>query len=236
MQHHKYILVVPTYDEQDNIKPLIIEALEQNPRTIIIVVDDHSSDDTADIVSKLRQEIPSIILLRNERRQGLAKSYQQAFMDILQNYSSEWVITMDADFSHNPRDIGYLVKDASAFDMVVGSRFMAGGSAAGMSLWRRILSSAGNWYAGCVTGVPLTDLTSGFVAYRTAFLSKFLQGNIHNDGFACQIEMKCKAFKRGARIREVPIAFGKRARGRSKLSIRIIMEGLFAPWFIRFAL
>ena len=235
MKHYEYIIVIPTYNERDNIKLLIMEARKRNPKTIMLVIDDNSPDGTADIVSKLRGDSPGIILLKSDTRKGLAKSYRLAFSYILQNYLSEWVVTMDADFSHNPRDVGRLLRNVSAFDMVVGSRFMVGGSSVNMGLWRRALSNAGNWYARRVTGVPLTDLTSGFVAYRSAFLSKLLQGSFDNDGFACQIEMKCKAFRRGARIMEIPIVFGKRSFGQSKLSFRIIIEGLFAPWFIRFA-
>lgn len=227
------VLVVPTYNERENIRMLVTSVRERYPEMPVFVVDDNSPDGTAEVVAVLQSDLRNLTLVAGGERQGIGVAYQRTLPLVLEKYSPEWIITMDADLSHRPQDIVQLMAAMPSSDLVVGSRYVHGGSARGFSFLRRALSRVGNAYARFITGLPLSDITSGFVAYRSTVLRQVLKNPLWSCGFSFQIDIKHRAWKLGARITEVPITFGRRARGVSKLSGRIIMEGLIAPWRLR---
>lgn len=228
-------IVIPTYNEKENIGKLITYLAQHYPTARIYVVDDNSPDGTAKEVQRLAAGDPNIRLLRREKKLGLASAYMDAFARIIPDESIQFIATMDADFSHDPRALKKLLTSSFAgADVAVGSRYTAGGKIENWELPRRILSRFANWYARAVTSVPIRDLTSGFVVYSREILGKSLMRGIRSEGYAYQIEIKCLVYHLGASIAEVPITFRERRKGKSKLSRGVVWEGVIAPWKIRF--
>ena len=227
-------IVLPTYDERDSVAPLLGELRAQlGPAARILVVDDGSPDGTAAIVRAVAARDPAVELLSRPTKLGLASAYQTALRRVLDEGRDDCVVTMDADFSHHPRYVPALVAAAASHDLVVGSRYVAGGGIDNWGARRRLLSLAGNWYARAVTGTPVRDLTAGFTCMRTDFLGTVPFERIEARGYAWLIALKTLFHRRGARIRELPIRFVERRFGRSKLSSNIVYEGLIEPWRIR---
>jgi dolichol-phosphate mannosyltransferase len=227
-------IVLPTYDERDSVTPLLAELRAQlGPVARILVVDDGSPDGTAAIVREVAARDPAVELLSRPAKLGLASAYQTALRRVLDEDRDDCVVTMDADFSHHPRYVPALVAAAASHDLVVGSRYVAGGGIDNWGARRRLLSLAGNWYARAVTGTPVRDLTAGFTCMRTDFLRTVPFERIEARGYAWLIALKTLFHWRGARIRELPIRFVERRFGQSKLSSNIVYEGLIEPWRIR---
>jgi dolichol-phosphate mannosyltransferase len=203
------------------------------PVARILVVDDGSPDGTAAIVREVAARDPAVELLSRPAKLGLASAYQTALRRVLDEDRDDCVVTMDADFSHHPRYVPALVAAAASHDLVVGSRYVAGGGIDNWGARRRLLSLAGNWYARAVTGTPVRDLTAGFTCMRTDFLRTVPFERIEARGYAWLIALKTLFHWRGARIRELPIRFVERRFGQSKLSSNIVYEGLIEPWRIR---
>lgn len=230
------MVVIPTYNEAKNIERLILKLLERFSGIRIVVVDDNSPDGTAQIIQRLAKTNERVKLLWREEKSGLASAYLDAFARILPDPTIDYVVEMDADFSHDPEDLGKLLRAAAddQTDVVVGSRYVSGGEIKNWSKPRMLLSQLANRYAKWVTGVPIADLTAGFAIYHRNLLAKILQSEIKSEGYAFQIEMKYLAYHHGANIVEVPITFYDRSAGRSKLSRRVIWEGIIIPWYLRF--
>jgi dolichol-phosphate mannosyltransferase len=227
-------IVLPTYDERDSIAPLLSELRARlGPAARILVVDDDSPDGTAAIVREVAARDPAIELLSRPAKLGLASAYQTALRRVLDEGRDDCVVTMDADFSHHPRYVPALVAATASHDLVIGSRYVAGGGIDNWGARRRLLSLAGNGYARAVTGTPVRDLTAGFTCMRTDFLRTVPFERIEARGYAWLIALKTLFHRRGARIRELPIRFVERRFGRSKLSSNIVYEGLIEPWRIR---
>ena len=227
-------IVLPTYDERDSVAPLLVELRAQlGPAARILVVDDGAPDGTAAIVREVAARDPAVELLSRPAKLGLASAYQTALWRVLDEGRDDCVVTMDADFSHHPRYVPALVAAAASHDLVVGSRYVAGGGIDNWGARRRLLSLAGNWYARAVTGTPVRDLTAGFTCMRTDFLRTVPFERIEARGYAWLIALKTLFHRRGARIRELPIRFVERRFGQSKLSSNIVYEGLIEPWRIR---
>ena len=227
-------IVLPTYDERDSVALLLSELRAQlGPAARILVVDDGSPDGTAAIVREVAARDPAVELLSRPAKLGLASAYQTALRRVLDEGRDDCVVTMDADFSHHPRYVPALVAAAASHDLVVGSRYVAGGGIDNWGARRRLLSLAGNWYARAVTGTPVRDLTAGFTCMRTDFLRTVPFERIEARGYAWLIALKTLFHRRGARIRELPIRFVERRFGQSKLSSNIVYEGLIEPWRIR---
>jgi len=227
-------IVLPTYDERDSVALLLSELRAQLGRAArILVVDDGSPDGTAAIVREVAARDPAVELLSRPAKLGLASAYQTALRRMLDEGRDDCVVTMDADFSHHPRYVPALVAAAASHDLVVGSRYVAGGGIDNWGARRRLLSLAGNWYARAVTGTPVRDLTAGFTCMRTDFLRTVPFERIEARGYAWLIALKTLFHWRGARIRELPIRFVERRFGQSKLSSNIVYEGLIEPWRIR---
>jgi dolichol-phosphate mannosyltransferase len=227
-------VVLPTYDERDSIAPLLTELRAQlGPAARILVVDDDSPDGTAAIVREVAARDPAVELLSRPAKLGLASAYQTALRRVLDEGRDDCVVTMDADFSHHPRYVPALVAASADHDLVIGSRYVAGGGIDNWGARRRLLSLAGNWYARAVTGTPVRDLTAGFTCMRTDFLRTVPFERIEARGYAWLIALKTLFHRHGARIRELPIRFVERRFGQSKLSSNIVYEGLIEPWRIR---
>lgn len=231
----KTCIIIPTYNERENIIPLITEIFRVMPmNTRILVVDDSSPDGTAELVRQYAARDSRVELMARPRKLGLGTAYQAAFRTVLDGGKDDVIITMDADFSHNPKYLPQLAKAAETHDLVIGSRYVRGGGVENWSTRRKALSFFGNLYARCISGAPIHDLTAGFSCMRTDFLRQVPFEKVRPKGYAWWIALKTYFYRKGARITELPIYFTERRAGRSKMSTNIIYEGLVEPWKIRF--
>ncbi len=228
----KVLVVIPTYNEAENIEEIIKKSLSVSPNVEILVVDDGSPDGTGDIVDKISKENPRVHLLRRPGKMGLGSAYVTGFKYALEN-GYEWVIEMDADFSHDPKDIPRFLELAKENDLVIGSRYTNGISVVNWPIKRLLLSYFANVYARIVTGVPIKDLTGGFKCFKRRVLEAIDLDGIMSDGYAFQIEMNYHAWKKGFKVKEMPIIFVERRAGKSKMSKRIIWEALWLVWKLR---
>jgi dolichol-phosphate mannosyltransferase len=228
------VVIIPTYCEKENIGSILPQVLSVIDCDIL-VVDDGSPDGTAQEVLAMSDRDSRISLLSREGKpRGLGRAYVDGFGFAMESgYSC--VIQMDADFSHQPSSLTDLVEGLESADLVIGSRYVAGGGTEGFGRMRRFISQGGSWYARSVLGMPIRDVTGGFKCWRTEALSRLGLTSIESTGFSFQIEMNYRAHKAGLRIKEVPIQFSDREKGTSKMSGRIFLEGLFAVWRMRFS-
>jgi len=230
----KIYTVIPTYNEAENL-PLIVEELFKLPveDLHILVVDDNSPDGTGDIAESLRdQHHERIHVLHREGKQGLGTAYIQGFGICLDN-GAEAVVQMDADFSHSPKKVISLLAELESYDMVLGSRYVVGGSLdKRWTAWRKSLSSFGNLYARIILGLPILDVTGGFRAWRRDTLLGIPLQRVKSQGYAFQVEMAYITHLLGYRIKEIPIYFAERERGDSKMSFGIQIEAARRVWSI----
>ena len=227
----KSIVIIPTYNERENIRDLITtirqELKQQN--LDILVVDSASLDHTSDVVSELQKQDSGIFLLKQHAKLGLGAAYQDGMRWALDR-SYDRVITMDADFSHHPRYLKMFLKESERYDLVVGSRYIPGGELRNWPRARRLLSRFANWYASSITGLPFSDLTSGFHCFHGDLLRQILKDPLRADGYAFLIALKFLAVVNGAICFEIPIIFNDRTKGESKISKRVILESIFFVW------
>lgn len=233
----KAYVVIPTYNERENIGRLIERVVMLYPDLRILVVDDNSPDGTGDLVRELAATHATLTLKSRAGKLGLASAYLEAIAHILETEpDTEAIITMDSDFSHDPYVIGTMLAAADRADLVIGSRYVPGGQLENWPASRVLLSKAGNAYATFASGTDIRDLTAGFQCFRTSLLRHPAFQNVAATGFAFQMEMKLIAHHVGARIVEVPITFKNRENGYSKISSglhRYIYEGLLMPIKLR---
>ena len=230
----KALVVIPTYNERHNIGRIIPHVLEQGPGIEVLVVDDNSPDGTGVLVQEMAQRDERVHLLQREGKQGLGTAYIAGFKWALNHTDAEYIFEMDADFSHDPAAIPEFLETIENCDLVVGSRYVNGITVMNWPLSRLFLSVFANYYAAAVTGLPLKDCTGGFKCFRRRTLQGLPLDRIHSDGYSFQIEMNYHAWKRGFRIREIPIVFSDRVVGESKMSRRIIWEAAWMVWRLRF--
>jgi dolichol-phosphate mannosyltransferase len=228
-------VVVPTYNEADNIRPLTAAVLAAVPDATILVVDDSSPDGTGDIADELAASDPRIRVRHRTVKQGLGRAYLDGFSVALDG-GAGIVIQMDADFSHDPAALPSLVEpiQRADADLVIGSRYTRGGGVVDWGVGRRLISRGGSLFARVVLGLSPNDLTGGFKAWRGATLAAIPFDGIHAGGYVFQIETTFRASRAGARIREVPITFQDRRVGQSKMSRRIIAEAFVVVVQLRF--
>ncbi len=231
----KTVVIIPTYNEAQNIASIVARVKEFAPEIKVLVVDDNSPDGTADIVRDLMKIYAGIALLSRKNKEGLGKAYLNAFAEVLKDPTIERVQIMDADFSHDPRYLPALAAVAQHVDVVIGSRYVAGGGTVNWNLKRRLLSRFANYYCRVITGMPFNDCTAGFILIDTRLLRSIALEKITCTGFAFLMELKYMLWKQGARVVEFPVIFHDRVKGSSKISNRVIREGLVAPWKMRFA-
>lgn len=219
------LVVVPTYNECENIVNVLPRVLE-NPRLSILVVDDGSPDGTGDIVAAALENDPRVHLLRRAGKQGLGSAYRLGFHYALDR-GAQFIFEMDADFSHDPRYLPDLLHAAETkYDLVIGSRYVAGGGTTDWGLVRRFISRGGNIYARTILGMRVADLTGGFRCYRRRALESIELNKVRSNGYSFQIEMAYRVRQAGLRVGEVPIIFPDRRVGASKMSKNIVGEAL----------
>ncbi|NQT26530.1 polyprenol monophosphomannose synthase [candidate division KSB1 bacterium] len=234
MRKSKHILVIiPTYNEVENIRKIIPAVMKQDPRIEVLVVDDNSPDGTGVVVETMKEENPKLHLIKRAGKQGLGTAYVTGFRWALkQDY--DLIMEMDADFSHNPKELPKFFKYAENVDLVIGSRYIHGLNVVNWHFTRLMLSYSANIYTRLVTRLPIKDATSGFKCFRREVLESMDMDAVHSDGYAFQIEMAFKAWKKGFRLKEVPIVFVDRTEGISKMSGSIISEAAWVVWKLLF--
>ncbi|OHA20358.1 MAG: hypothetical protein A2849_01110 [Candidatus Taylorbacteria bacterium RIFCSPHIGHO2_01_FULL_51_15] len=224
------IVVIPTYNEKENVENLIPAIFSLVPEIHVLVVDDNSPDGTAEAIQKLKKTYSGLRLLSRRRKEGLGKAYVQGFEEALKDPQISTLIMMDADLSHDPKHLKEMLALRSEYDLVIGSRYIPGGATIGWELWRRLLSRFANLYARTIIGAPFKDCTTGYNAISAKILSTVNFDTINLSGYAFIIHLKYLLYKAGARVREIPIVFKNRTAGTSKMSLNIISEGVLAPW------
>jgi len=219
------LVVLPTYNEAATIEEVLRRTRAALPEAGILVVDDGSPDGTADLAEKVGEETGRVEVMRRSRRSGLGAAYRAGFRWGME-HGYEALVEMDSDLSHDPAALPLLVGALETNDLVIGSRYVPGGSIPNWSLRRRLLSRGGNAYSTFMLGLPVSDLTSGFRVYRADLLGRMSLDTVRADGYGFQIEMTYRAARAGGRIAEVPIEFNDRQAGTSKMSGAIVVEAL----------
>lgn len=222
----KKLIVIPTYNEAENIGRILPEVLKCAPDADILVVDDSSPDGTGKIVESIAREEKRVRLLTREKKDGLARAYLTAFeLAIKEGYDA--ILQMDADFSHAPSDVPKLFNALKVHDVAIGSRYVYGGGTSGWTWPRKMISRGGNLYAQMMLGTKIIDMTGGFNAWRSSTLKSLQLETVKSKGYAYQVELKYRAYKRNFSILEIPILFLNRRFGHSKMSKDIIREAAY---------
>jgi dolichol-phosphate mannosyltransferase len=226
------LVIIPTYNERENIGPLLDCLLALPFGLDVLVVDDNSPDGTGELVDSRRQGEPRIHLIRRPGKMGLGSAYVAGFRYALA-HGAMLIFEMDADFSHDPEAIGSFLAAAEGADVVLGSRYLKGVTVVHWPLRRLILSYAANVYTRLITGLPVRDATGGFKCFRRRALESINLDQVKSDGYAFQIEMSYKCWRKGFRIVEIPITFVDRHAGESKMNRRIVWEAVWMVWRLR---
>jgi dolichol-phosphate mannosyltransferase len=221
------MVCLPTYNERENLEPML-RALGEvlGPDDRVLVIDDNSPDGTGELADRLAGELGFVDVLHRERKEGLGPAYLAGFRVALAE-RAEYVLELDCDFSHDPKDVPRLLAAAADADLVLGSRYVPGGSVENWGPLRRAISAGGSLYARLVLGVPIRDLTGGFKCFRRVVLESIPLDEVRSKGYAFQIELTYRAIRKGFRVREVPIRFVDRVVGGSKMSRRIVLEAIW---------
>jgi dolichol-phosphate mannosyltransferase len=230
----RVLVVVPTYNERDNL-PRLVRAILRFPSYSVLVADDNSPDGTGRVADELARENPGRVeVLHRQGKRGLGRSYVEAFMRAV---TEDWVVIchMDADLSHDPEHLPTMVAATAEHDLVIGSRYLHGASVVNWPLRRLILSTLANRYVRAITRLTQRDCTSGFRCWRREALAAIPLDRIVSDGYAFMVEMLYDAAQNGCRIHEVPIIFVERRQGQSKLSAPVFLESLVMPWRLALA-
>lgn len=226
----KNLVILPTYNERENIKIIVKEIFSVLPDIYILVVDDNSPDKTAEVVKEMMLEYEHLDILERKEKNGLGAAYKDAIVRSIQDPDIWAIITMDADGSHAAEYLPIFLKELIEFDLIIGSRYIDGGDVLNWEFFRKKLSRFGNLYAKFWTGLKINDLTAGFICARRDLLEKIDFDNISASGYAYQIEFKFNCInKLKARTTEIPIIFHSRRQGESKISNQIISEGIILP-------
>ena len=221
---------LPTYNERENLEPMVRALGEQG--VSVLVIDDSSPDGTGELADRLAAELENVGVLHRETKEGLGPAYLAGFRHALAG-GAELILEMDADFSHDPRDVPRLIESAGEADLVLGSRYVEGGSIRNWGRLRRFVSAGGSGYARRVLGVQVHDLTGGFKCFRREVLETIDLDAITSRGYAFQIETTYRALRAGFRVVEIPIAFVDRERGGSKMSRGIVLEAIWRVPMLR---
>jgi dolichol-phosphate mannosyltransferase len=219
-------IVIPTYNEAENIEPLIKQILELHPDFNFIIVDDNSPDGTGRIADALAEKDTQISVIHRLKKLGLGSAYVEGFKKALAD-GADLIFEMDADFSHNPHYLCDLLEASKSADLVIGSRYVNGVRVEGWRFRRLLMSKLANMYVSYITAKPLWDFTAGFRCYRRHVLERFDLNSVESDGYAFQIEMAHLAFQHGFKVVEIPITFRERANGVSKISGNVMWEAFW---------
>ena len=230
----KDVILLPTYNEKENIHFIIKEIFRIAPDIWVKIIDDNSPDGTAQIVKDILSSYPRLSLLERKVKTGLGDAYKAAMREVIKDKEVGSVITMDADGSHSPKYLQEMLKNLDKADLIIGSRY-AGGGVENWEWWRKNLSKFGNLYARILSGLPVNDVTAGFMCIRRELLEKLNFESIHASGYSFLMEFKYNLIRvLGARVKEIPIIFLQRRGGKTKFSIHIFSEGLKVPWRLFF--
>lgn len=229
------LVLVPTYNERENLLPLVTAILAVDVDAHVLVVDDNSPDGTGKLADELAATNPRVNVLHRARKQGLGTAYVAGFQYALAE-GYEYVVEMDADLSHRPVDLPKLLRAAETADVVIGSRNVPGGRAENWSPLRHLISKGGSYYARLLLWLPIRDCTSGFKCFRRAALEVLDLPSIRSNGYAFQVEVNYACARAGMRFVEVPIVFPDRVHGRSKMSGRIVAEAALLVLQLRLGL
>lgn len=227
----KTVVVIPTYDEKDNVEPMARALLAVDGSLEILFVDDNSPDGTGDVIERLVGKDPRIFCLHRERKEGLAKAYLAGFRRAIE-LGADRIVQMDCDFSHNPGDVPRLLAEDA--DLVIGSRYVKGGATPGWPFRRRLISRMGGIFIRAVTGMPLRDPTGGFKCWKVSALKAMEYDTVESAGYSFQLEMNHRAWKTALSIKELPITFTDRVSGYSKISAGIAVESIKVSLRLRF--
>ena len=227
-------VVLPTYDERENLPAIVPAILASSPELDVLVVDDDSPDGTGALADELAVREPRVRVLHRARKEGLGRAYLAGF-EVALRAGYGRILEMDADFSHEPERLPALLDASHEADLVLGSRYVPGGGTRNWGLGRRLLSRGGSVYARTILGVGVHDLTGGFKCFRREVLERIDLPTVTSAGYAFQIELTWRALRAGFRVVEVPIVFADRRVGQSKMSCAIVLEALWKVWLIRAA-
>ncbi len=227
-------VVLPTYDERENLPAIVPAILASSPELDVLVVDDDSPDGTGALADELAVREPRVRVLHRARKEGLGRAYLAGF-EVALRAGYGRILEMDADFSHEPERLPALLDASHEADLVLGSRYVPGGGTRNWGLGRRLLSRGGSVYARTILGVGVHDLTGGFKCFRREVLERIDLPTVTSAGYAFQIELTWRALRAGFRVVEVPIVFAERRVGQSKMSRAIVLEALWKVWLIRAA-
>jgi dolichol-phosphate mannosyltransferase len=227
------VVIVPTYNERENLEPLAAKVLGLPTPVHLLVVDDNSPDGTGQLADRLASAHPAVHVLHRPSKAGLGRAYCAGFLWALER-AYEFILEMDGDFSHNPEDIPRFIEAARDADLVLGSRYRDGIRVINWPLGRLLLSLSAAQYVRVITGMPFTDPTGGFKCFRRRTLAQLDLEAVHSNGYSFQIELTHKVWRQGLRVVEVPIIFTDRYQGTSKMSGRIVREALVMVWRLWF--
>jgi dolichol-phosphate mannosyltransferase len=232
---HRFLVIVPTYNERENLARLAPRVLEVDPRFDMLVVDDNSPDGTGTLADELAAAEPRMHVLHRPGKEGLGKAYLAGFRwGLARDY--RLLFEMDADFSHRPEDLPAFLEAIEDADVVVGSRYVDGRvTVVNWPISRLLISVFGSWYARTITRLPVRDATGGFNCFRREVLEAIDVSRIQSNGYAFQIEIKLRAWRRGFHLVEIPVIFTERDTGESKMSKRIVREAVWRVWKLRVA-
>jgi dolichol-phosphate mannosyltransferase len=226
------LVVIPTYNERVNLPVIVPQVLEQDARLEVLVVDDNSPDGTGRLADELAEGNPRVHVLHRPNKEGLGRAYLAGFRWALA-CDFDLVLEMDADRSHDPKYLPALLAATQEAEVVIGSRYKNGVNVINWPMSRLLLSYFANKYAHWVTGLPLSDATGGFKCFRSVVLRSIDLDAVRSNGYAFQIEMSFRAWKKGFRLTEVPIVFTDRVEGQSKMSKKIVREAVWMVWWLR---
>lgn len=230
---NKALIIIPTYDEKDNVGPISKAILDLNPDVDILFVDAHSPDGTGQLLDILAAADSRISVIHQAEKSGLGRAYIEGFQWALKR-TYEYIFEMDADFSHNPAEIPNFLRAAGEADLVLGSRYINGIRITNWPLNRLILSMGGALYVRLITGLPVEDPTGGFKCFRRRALEAIDLERVKSNGYSFQIELTHTVWTKGFRIKEIPITFEDRHSGYSKMSKKIFREALWMVWLLLF--
>jgi dolichol-phosphate mannosyltransferase len=233
MHHTQRVLIIfPTYNERDNIDKIVHAVLPLDARIHVLIVDDNSPDGTGEIADRLVRQEPKVNVLHREKKEGLGQAYIAGFKWAIER-KYDYIFEMDADFSHGPEYIKDFLREIREYDLVIGSRYIAGVNVINWPISRLLLSYYANVYTRIITGLPLRDATGGFKCFRREVIEAINLDNVHSTGYSFQIEMSMRAWKKGFTIKEIPIIFVDRRAGESKMSKKIVREAIWMVWWLR---
>lgn len=228
----KALVIIPTYNEIENIERMLRLVPTLHEDLDVLIIDDGSPDGTAAVVKQMKEQDSRIHLIERKGKQGLGSAYVTGFKYAIKN-GYDYVLEMDADFSHNPHDIPHLIEAAQKYDLVIGSRYSNGVNIVNWPIKRLLISYFASKYVRIITGMPVKDPTGGFKCFKRQTLEAIDLDKIHSGGYSFQVEMNYRAWCKGFRIKEIPIIFTERMNGVSKMSKAIVWEAAWMIWYLR---